>query len=331
MTSFITASAFTPLVLQSNSGLRIEVLPFGATINSIQFEGQELTLRHANYTDYQQNHGYLGATIGRYANRIAKGRLYFGDRLVVLDTAGEEHCLHGGNGFSHRCWQVLRHQTDEVELLLHSPDGDSGFPGNLSVWQTITLINNELKISFRATTQSSTLVSLTNHCYFNLDGSQDITHHLLQIYAEQFLPVTPDLIPTGETRKVEGTAFDFCQPSKIADKLSLPDPQLLQAGGFDHCFIFDAPGDELYPMATLSSSLSNISMTVSSTMPGLQFYSGQALTAPFRPSQALCLEAQYWPDSPNQKNFPSTLLVRDQIYQHQIVYAFAKFQGFEST
>lgn len=331
MTSFITASAFIPLVLQSNSGLRIEVLPFGATISSVQFEGQELTLRHARYTDYQQNCGYLGATIGRYANRIAKGRLYLDCRLVALDTAGDQHCLHGGHGFSHKCWQVLHHQVDEVELLLHSPDGDNGFPGDLSVWQTIRLTDHELKISFRATTQSSTLVSLTNHCYFNLDGSQDISRHLLQIHAEQFLPVTSDLIPTGERREVAGSAFDFRQPSLIADKLSLPDPQLIQTGGFDHCFIFENQVDELRQMATLSSSLSNISLTVSSTMPGLQFYAGQALSAPFRPRQALCLEAQYWPDSPNQKNFPSTLLLNDQIYQHQIVYAFSKFQGGKST
>lgn len=331
MASLNTASAFAPLVLQSNSGLRIEVLPFGATISSIQFEGQELTLGHANYTDYQHNDGYLGATIGRYANRISNGRFYFGDKLVVLDTGADQHCLHGGNGFSHRCWQVLRHQVDEVELLLRSPDGDSGFPGDLSVWQTIRLTGNELHISFRATTQSSTLVNLTNHCYFNLDGSQDITHHHLQIHAEQFLPVTSDLIPTGERRKVAGSAFDFRQSSTIADKLSLADPQLLQAGGFDHCFIFETQSNELCPMATLSSSLSALSLTVSSTMPGLQFYSGQSLAAPFRPSQALCLEAQFWPDSPNQKSFPSTLLLRDQIYQHQIVYAFSKFQGFHST
>lgn len=329
MTSFIVDPAFVPLVLQSNSGLRVEVLPFGATISSIQLEGQELTLRHANYTDYQQNQGYLGATIGRYSNRIANGRLYFGDRLVVLDTAGDQHCLHGGNGFSHRYWQVLRHQADEVELFLYSPDGDCGFPGDLSVWQTITLKNNELKISFRASTQSCTLVSLTNHCYFNLDASQDITHHLLQIHTEQFLPVTADLIPTGERRDVEGSSFDFRQPSKIADKLSISDPQLIHAAGFDHCFIFENPDDELYPMATLSSLLSGITLTVSSTMPGLQFYAGQALSAPFRPNQALCLEAQYWPDSPNQKNFPSVLFAKDQIYQHQIVYAFSKFQSSE--
>lgn len=328
MSLFSTNFAFEPLVLQSSGGLRVEVLPHGATINSIQFEGRELTLGHAHYSDYKKNNGYLGATIGRYANRIAKGQFQFGGRLICLDTAGDKHCLHGGQGFSHRCWQVLRQQADEVELFLHSPDGDSGFPGDVSVWQTITLADNELKISFRATTETSTLISLTNHCYFNLDGSADITNHLLQIHAEQFLPISADLIPTGERRKVEGSCFDFRQSSKIADKLSQHDPQLIPPGGFDHCFIFETPAEELRRMATLSSSLSNISLTVSSTMPGLQFYAGQALSAPFRPNQALCLEAQYWPDSPNQQHFPSALLVKDQIYQHQIVYAFSKLQAF---
>lgn len=327
MNSLITSSAFTPLVLQSAAGLRVEILPFGATIISIQLDGEELTLRHTNLSDYKQNQGYLGATIGRYANRIARGLLQFDNKLIQLETAGDIHCLHGGHGFSHRDWQVVLHEEDEVELYLYSPDGDSGFPGDVAVWQRIKLINNELHISFRATTQSSTVLSLTNHCYFNLDGSQDITNHLLQIYTEQFLPVSTDLIPTGEVFNLEGSALDFMQPTRIADKLAVEDPQLRFTNGFDHCFVFDATSIALKHMATLSSPLSKIQLKVSSTLPGLQFYSGQSLETPFVPRQGLCLEAQHWPDAPNRDDFPSALLTKDKIYQHQIIYAFSKLCG----
>jgi len=329
MNSLIASSAFTPLVLQSAAGLRVEILPFGATIISIQLDGQELTLRHTKLSDYQENQGYLGSTIGRYANRIARGILQFDDKLIQLETAGDMHCLHGGHGFSHRDWQVVLHEADEVELYLYSPDGDSGFPGDVAVWQHIKLINNELHISFRAKTQSSTVLSLTNHCYFNLDGSQDITNHLLQIYAEQFLPVSTDLIPTGEVFNLEGSAFDFMQPTRMADKLALEDPQLRFTNGFDHCFVFDAKSIGLKHMATLSSLLSKIQLTVSSTLPGLQFYSGQSLEAPFVPRQGLCLEAQHWPDAPNRDDFPSALLTKDKMYEHQIIYAFSKLCGTE--
>jgi aldose 1-epimerase len=324
MKSPATNPALTPLILQSSAGLQVEILPFGATISSILLNGQELTLRHAYPDDYLNNEGYLGSTIGRYANRIANGQLQFNGKLWQLDTAGAGHCLHGGHGFSHHCWQVLRQATDEVELFLYSPDGDSGFPGDLSIWQTIKVSGTDIQISFRATTESSTVVSLTNHCYFNLDGSRDTTNHLLQIYSDRFLPVNAELIPTGVVQSVIGSAFDFQTPVRIAENLALPDPQLAVVGGYDHCFIFDTAPGFLRPMATLTSKKSNITLTVSSTMPGLQFYGGQALTAPFSARQGLCLEAQSWPDAPNHPDFPSTLLRKGESYQQQIVYAFSK-------
>jgi aldose 1-epimerase len=322
----------TPIILQNQAGLRVEVLPYGATIRSIQLDGQELTLQHPQISDYIENNGYLGSTVGRYANRIAGGLLRFGAEVCQLETAGGEHCLHGGKGFSHRLWQVQQQSADELLLFLHSADGDCGFPGDLSVWQQIRLEGTALQIQFRASTNSSTVVSLTNHCYFNLDGSAEISGHQLQIDADAFLPVDVSLIPTGLRQAVADTAFDFRQATSIAQQLAVADPQLRQTGGFDHCYLFPPqlgePQPELQQMAILSSPLSKISLTVSSTLPGLQFYVGHALSAPFSPRQGLCLEAQNWPDAPNRPDFPSALLVAGQIWQHQIVYAFGRDHSF---
>lgn len=332
-----------PLLLQNHHGLKVEILPWGATISSILWHGQELTLRQPSLADYQHNPGYLGASIGRYANRIAGGKLQFRQQIFTLDTAGGEHCLHGGQGFSQRLWQVLSQSETEVELFLHSPAGDSGFPGDLSVWQQIKLVDCAVSISYRASTESATVVNLTNHCYFNLDGSAqcsaaerlaealpadssqtDTAQHWLQIYSDQFLPVTASLIPTGQRQPVAGSAFDFRQPCRIAERLALADPQLALTGGFDHCFIVDNPEQTLRPVAKLTSARQDLSLTVSSTMPGLQFYGGHALGAPFTARQGLCLEAQFWPDAPNRADFPSTTLQQGQLWQQQIVYAFER-------
>lgn len=340
-----------PVVLQSPAGLRVEVLPHGATFRSIQLDGQELTLCHPQLSDYLENNGYLGSTVGRYANRIAGGLLSFDAKVYPLETAGGEHCLHGGKGFSHRLWQVQQQSATELVLFLHSPDGDCGFPGDLSVWQHIRLEGTAVHIQFRASTTSRTVLSLTNHCYFNLDGSADIRNHQLQIHSDRFLPVDASLIPTGQLQSVQNTVFDFRHPTHIGRQLLSADPQLVQAGGFDHCYVFpaqpvtvessdrqpiQAPDHHPLPqpavlqhMATLTSSLSDISLTLSSTFPGMQFYAGHGLTAPFSPHQGLCLEAQQWPDAPNRADFPSALLVAGQIWQQQIVYAFHKASGFE--
>ncbi|RVU42100.1 galactose mutarotase [Rheinheimera riviphila] len=339
--SLLRQQGLEPVILQSPTGLRVEVLPYGATIRSIQLDGQELTLQHPQISDYLENNGYLGSTVGRYANRIAGGLLRFGAQIHQLETAGGEHCLHGGKGFSHRLWQVQQQSADQLLLFLHSHDGDCGFPGDLLVWQQIRLEGTTVHIHFRATTNSSTVISLTNHCYFNLDGSADIGGHQLQIHADAFLPVDASLIPTGQRQLVADTAFDFRQPISIASQLAVADPQLQQTGGFDHCYLFPQqlngsatdepiqPLPALQQMATLSSPLSNISLTVSSTLPGLQFYAGHGLTAPFSPRQGLCLEAQHWPDAPNRPDFPSALLVAGQIWQQQIVYAFGRDRSFE--
>ncbi len=319
----ISDQDLTPIVLQNDSGLRVEILPYGATLVSIQLQGQELTLQHPSRTDYLENPGYLGSTIGRYANRLAFGRLQCDQQVLQLPTNGE-HCLHGGDGFSHRVWQVQRQQADQVLLFLHSADGDGGFPGDLSVWQEITLQDTTLHLSFRASTQSTTVVSLTNHCYFNLDHSADIGGHQLQIFSDQFLPVDAGLIPTGERQQVVNSVFDFRQPQLLSAALASSDPQLALAGGFDHCYLFASSTESLQKMAVLTSPNKDLQLTVRSTLPGLQFYAGHGLTAPHHPHQALCLEAQFWPDSPNQADFPSTLLRAGELWQHQIQYQFSQ-------
>jgi aldose 1-epimerase len=319
----ISEQDLTPIVLQNEAGLRVEILPYGATLWSIQLDGQELTLQHPSRADYVENPGYLGSTIGRYANRLASGRLLFEQQVLQL-TANGEHCLHGGEGFSHRVWQVQRQQPDQVLLFLYSAEGESGFPGDLSVWQEITLQETTVSLSFRATTHSTTVVSLTNHCYFNLDQSADIGGHQLQILADQFLPVDAGLIPTGERQPVANSVFDFRQPQLLSAALASPDPQLALAGGFDHCYVFASSAATLHNMAVLTSPRKDLQLTVRSTLPGLQFYAGHGLTPPHHPHQALCLEAQFWPDAPNRADFPATLLRAGELWQHQIQYQFTK-------
>ena len=309
--------------LTNDSGFVVEVSPFGATIRSLQWHQQELTLTYPKPQDYLANPAYLGATVGRYANRIAQGRFHFQQQEHHLATLGGSHCLHGGDGFSHRLWQVVSLQANSVELFLHSPDQDQGFPGDVSVWQRIWLDGQSVHIEYRASTQSATILNLTNHCYFNLDGRADIQAHQLQIFAAQYLPIDATLIPVGQLQTVADTPFDFRKPSTIGDKLLQNDPQLQLAGGFDHCYVFAADG-QLKKMARLYSPHSGIALTVSSTLPGMQFYSGQGLTAPLSPLQGLCLEAQFWPNSPNQTAFPSTVLSAGQVWSHRIVYDFSR-------
>jgi len=318
------------LRLDDGAGLKVEILTLGATVAGISLDGQQLTLQQPDLLLYRPNVGYLGSTIGRYANRIAKGQFQLAGATVQLECNTPPHHLHGGySGLSGKVWQVLAADTQSVELYCESADGEGGFPGFLRVWQTLSVEQGQLVLTFRAVSDQDTILSLTNHCYFNLDGSADIAAHLLWLAADHFLPIDTLGIPTGEIKPVVGTAFDFSQPRLLAEALQQPDPQLLQASGFDHCFV---RGDELWTetdgearlMARLFSPASGVQLEVLSTLPGLQFYSGNFLSAPHQRRQALCLEAQYWPDAPNQPGFPSVVLGQGQPYQHKIIYKFNK-------
>ena len=316
----------TPIALTKGTGLDVELLPFGATIRSIRLYGQEMTLNYPQAADYQTDEFYLGATAGRVANRIANGRFELNGQSYQLDCNNGPNHLHGGvAGFNRQHWQVLKQQSDSVQLYLRSADGDQGYPGALQVWQQFRIVDQQLELSFLAFSNKDTVLNLTNHCYFNLnnDGTS-IENHRLQLTASHYLPTDQSAIPTGERRAVASTAFDFTEAKLVGPALQQQDQQLALANGFDHCFIWqDAAAAELKLMAQLSSEQSGRQLQVFSTQPGLQLYTGNFLAAPFAPRQGICLEAQGWPDAINQLGFPSTLLKAGELYQQQIVYKFS--------
>lgn len=314
--------------LSAGTGLEVQVLPLGATICSIQFKGQELTLGYPNHALYQTDDFYLGATAGRVANRIAGGRFELnGERYQLGCNNGPNH-LHGGfAGFNRKEWQVLKQSSDSVELYLESHDGEEGYPGTLQLWQQIRIVEQQLELSWLAMSNKDTLINITNHCYFNLNSDgRSIENHHLQLTATGYLPIDATAIPTGEQRDVGGTVFDFTAAKPIGAALQQPDEQLELANGFDHCYIWPESGTgsaEPKLMASLSSPQSGRRMEVLSTQPGLQLYTGNFLAAPFVPRQGLCLEAQGWPDAVNQVGFPTTVLKAADGYQQKIIYKFS--------
>ncbi|GAB0111048.1 aldose epimerase family protein [Pseudoalteromonas distincta] len=313
-------------VIQLSDGkdLTAEILPFGAIIKSIKFKKQEMTLSVDDPQYYLENPFYLGATVGRYANRIAKGRFNLSGTQYQLEANNGPNSLHGGvKGFNKVLWQVTKQTESEVELYYCSPEGEQGFPGELQVWQTISAKNGELTLHFKALTNKETLVNFTNHCYFNLDGSESINEHLVQINTDRYLPIDTTSIPLNEAALVCGTCFDFTKPAQVGEALSAVHPQLEAGNGFDHCYIFN-DDSSLKTMATLTSPHTNVSLTLKSTQPGMQLYTANFVGSPFKARQALCFEAQNWPDSPNRENFPKANLLPAEKYEQVIIYAFSE-------
>lgn len=319
-------AALQQLHLSNEHGLDVEVLPLGATISAIRYQGQLLTLGYPQVADYEHDSFYLGSTVGRYANRIAHGNFQLNGQQLQLSCNNGPHSLHGGaHGFNRVAWQLLEQTPQQVTLYHCSADGDQGFPGQLQVWLTVQLQHNALHLKFKAQSDRDTLINLTNHCYFNLNSDDsDISNHQVQINATHYLPTDETGIPLGNVQTVADTVFDLRQPQTLAPRLQQHDQQLLQARGFDHCFITPQIHDDAPQwQATVYSPQSGHTLEVLSTQPGIQLYTGNYLAAPFSPRQGLCLEAQNWPDAPNQPHFPSAILAAGQLYQHEIVYRFS--------
>ncbi|EAW29481.1 aldose 1-epimerase [Alteromonadales bacterium TW-7] len=309
--------------LSDSKNLTAEILPFGAIIKSIKFKNQEMTLSVDDPQYYLENPFYLGATVGRYANRIAEGRFNLSGTKYQLEANNGPNSLHGGvKGFNKVLWQVTKQTDSEVELYYCSEDGEEGFPGELKVWQTIIAENGQLLLKFKATCNKETLVNFTNHCYFNLEGSDTIANHLLQVNATHYLPIDEHSIPLGEPAPVANSCFDFIKPKLVKDALTQSHTQLDAANGLDHCYVFEND-DSLHTMATLTSQQTGINLTLKSTQPGMQLYTANFVSDPFRARQALCLEAQNWPDAPNRENYPKANLLPDEEYSQVIIYAFS--------
>ncbi len=333
-------------ILENRDGTEAAFIDYGARVQSIRTADragtiEEVTLGFDTIDRYMSDRDYLGATIGRCANRIDRGRFSIADRRYQLDLNNGPHHLHGGTeGFHRRLWRYEESagSSSTVAFSLVSHDGDQGYPGELTVQVAYTLTElSELHIEFTAATSARTPVNLTNHCYWNLNNSHDgtILDHQLQLDCSAYLPVDSTLIPTGEIRSVENTPMAFLRPTDIGSRF-----ELVQ-GGYDHCYLRDYDGEnsvsaEPVRIATLTSGASGRVLEIATTKSATQFYTGNFLDgligrggAPYRRYAGLCLEPQYPPDSINQGFCPEITLVPEQVYRHHIVLRFLTVQDKE--
>ncbi|MEM8981877.1 MAG: aldose epimerase family protein [Pseudomonadota bacterium] len=309
-----------PHRLETASGFVVDTLSVGATLSSLVVptarEPVDVVLGYAAPTLYLTDRQYIGSTVGRYANRLADGVIKIAGTTYTLARAADaRHCLHGGPvGFGRRLWRREAAARDSVRYELCSEAGDQGFPGTLNVAVVYRVAEPAtLDITYSATTDATTVISLTNHSYLNLHGpDSSIDGHSLTLYADRYLPVDDELIPTGDTRSVAGTAFDYRTARKLGSEAAL-----------DTCFALSSNRDTLALAARLSSPQSGIDMTLRTTQDALQVYTGDYLHHPFRARAGLCLETQSFPDAPNQAVFPTTIIRPGERYQQQTRYEFA--------
>jgi aldose 1-epimerase len=329
-------------ILTNANGVEAAIMTYGGTLVGLRAPDrcgrlEDVVLGFDTLAQYLGDHPYFGALIGRYGNRIANGHFQLrGVEYTLACNNGPNH-LHGGpNGFHRAIWQAQAHTVDTaptLALTYHSRDGEEGYPGNLHVTVVYTLDDqNQLRIDYSATTDQATIVNLTNHAYFNLAGAGDILEHQLQLRATHFLPINSTLIPTGELRPVVGTPMDFTTPTAIGARIASDDQQLHYAlDGYDHCWVIDRGGAALALAAHVTETSTGRVMDVYTTQPGIQFYSGNFLDGSLtgKRGQAyvrhtgFCLETQHFPDSPNQPQFPSTVLEPGETYQHTTIYQFS--------
>jgi aldose 1-epimerase len=328
--------------LTNPGGMEVRTIPYGAIIVSIKVPDRaghldDVTLGFDALDGYAGSHPFFGAVVGRYGNRIARGRFALDGKTYQLATNDGPNHLHGGvKGFDKRVWTAEPLERDGnagVVYTMSSPDGDEGYPGNLTVRVTYTLTPaNELTVDYDASTDRPTPINLTQHSYFNLagEGRSDILNHRLTIDADRFTPVDQTLIPTGELAPVDGTPFDFRTPTAIGARIAADHEQLRYGKGYDHNWVLTRSGAGLSHAARLEDPATGRTLDVSTTEPGMQFYSGNFLDGTitgksghqYRHRYGLCLETQHFPDSPNHANFPSPIVRPGERYQSKTVFAF---------
>jgi aldose 1-epimerase len=328
--------------LKNAAGMEVRVITYGGRLVSLKAPGRDgkfadVVLGFDSLEGYLGEHPYFGALVGRYGNRIAKGRFKLDGKEYKLAINNGVNSLHGGlKGFDKVLWvgREVPGGDPSLELTYLSKDGEEGYPGNLTQKVTYTLTAaNELKIDYAATTDKDTVVNVTNHSYFNLagQGQGDILGHVLQLNAAKFTPVDAGLIPTGELKSVEGTPFDFRQPTVIGARINAEDEQVKRGGGYDHNFIVDGAPGTLRLAARVSEPTSGRVLEVSTTQPGVQFYTGNFLDGTvkgkggvaYAKRSGFCLETQHFPDSPNHPDFPTTTLKPGEEYKSTTVFKFS--------
>jgi aldose 1-epimerase len=338
-------NAGTPVdlyTLRNHNGMEARIATYGGIVTSLTAPDRkghyaDVVLGYDSLPEYFKGTAYFGAMIGRYGNRIAHGQFTLDGRQYTLATNNGPNSLHGGRvGFDKVVWQVeqaaVGARGPQVTLTYLSRDGEEGYPGNLQVKAVYTLgEDNSLRLDYTAVTDRDTLVNLTQHSYFNLRGHGDILGHVLQVPADRFTPVDATLIPSGELRPVSGTPFDFRQPTAIGVRIGAADEQLKFGKGYDHNWVLAKPAGALGVVATVYEPDTGRVLEVSSTEPGVQFYSGNFLDGSstgkggwaYAPRDGLALEPEHFPDSPHHENFPTTILKPGQTYRNTILYRFS--------
>ncbi len=323
------------LITISNDSFSVELINFGATIKSIKTKDNndrfvDTVLGFDTLAEYEKNDPYIGVTVGRFANRVAKGQFEIDGETYQLPINNGPNALHGGlEGFSHKVWSIEILDENSVKMNYFSKDGEEGYPGNLNVSVTFSVVDEtSLKIDYSATTDKSTIINLTNHTYFNLNGSGSILDHNLKINAESFLPTDDTNIPTGEIRSVSNTPFDFTTVKPIGQDIAVENTQLQYGNGYDHNYIISGKIDEV--AVESFSEESGIKMETFTTEPGVQLYTGNYLLDTYGKNGQIyanrtgfCVETQHWPDSPNKPEFPTTVLKPEETFKSTTIYRFS--------
>lgn len=324
-------------LLENAKGMQAAITNYGARIVSLMVEGVNQEMKDV-VVGFDSMKGYLSSTetyysaiVGRYANRIAKGKFAIEGKEYQLAINNPPNHLHGGpSGFHNQVWEIEEQSSNRIRLFYHSKDGEENYPGNLKVSVTYHLTeNNGLVIEYEARTDKTTIINLTSHPFFNLNGqgSGTIENHLLEIHADYYNPVDDALIPTG-IEPVSGTPFDFTKPKKIGNSINEDNDQLRYGHGYDHNLVLNGSGFRLVAIAT--GEQSGIVMEVHTDQPGMQLYSGNYMKGENRikdgqldrKREAFCLETQHFPDSPNHPDFPSTILHSNEVFQSRTEYRF---------
>ncbi|MGF1925876.1 MAG: aldose epimerase family protein [Bacteroidia bacterium] len=340
-TTTIDGKAVELYKLTNKNGASVTITNYGGRVVSINVPDKDnkmvdVSLGYDSVSSYRkEGEPFFGALIGRYGNRIGKGKFDLDGNVYQLQLNDGGNTLHGGkDGFFSKVWDA-KQDGQKLELNYMSKDGEAGYPGNLNVKVIYTLTDdNSLQIDYSATTDKTTIVNLTNHTYFNLsgEGSPTILDHELTIAADTYTPVDSTLIPTGKLTSVKGTPFDFTVAKVIGEEIENVNEQLKFGKGYDHNFALNK-NDGKTPVATVKSPVSGIIMEVYTTEPGLQFYSGNFMTGVDKDGKggksyphrsAFCLETQHFPDAPNHSNFASTVLKPGQTYTTTTTYKFLK-------
>ena len=331
----------TLYTLRNHNGAEVSICNYGGIVQSLKVPDRngnigDVVLGFDNVEDYIKGSPYFGALIGRYGNRIAKGKFTLDGHEYTLATNNPPNALHGGvKGFDKVIWTPRAYDSAEgpsLELTYFSKDGEEGYPGNLTVKAVYTLTqDNALKLVYTATTDKDTVINLTHHSYFNLAGHGTILNHIVMINADKFTPTDDTSIPTGELRPVEGTPFDFRTPTAIGARINDDNEQLKFGKGYDHNFCINDYTGAVRLMARVYEPTTGRVLEVSSGEPGLQFYSGNFLDGTltgkggwvYQFRDAFCMEPQHYPDSPNEPSFPSVVLKPGQVYHNTIIYRFS--------